>query len=446
MASNVFPSKKSSYGPSNVTSQFLCRNPACCPYKPCDLGHYRNYTPGTSSRLTVCRYQENCSDALCLYYHPHRKTKPVCTNWWNCSSYWCRYSHAHSLRPPVCKKGSTCSTQGCCRIHPPSNTCNYSTAKWTVLTQLSHLVEQFLDFSDCRKSVSQVCRAMNNAFSTNSTRLTRAYKFRNKFLPLRCLHFGDFELFVPSDFSCIFWADHSQSAIISSLPNYFSFLTKSLSVKNITELERTFVASVPFNSWVVVENNDKQIVLEYPVGVDLSWQTRTTLYSLTTIDVCSPDGIWHTCKIIDVDTSHIVVEYPWWFTNDGHVFTSGLDYPSCQLAPAGSQAYNWRLLVGVGSSVRYKSHGLVTTVLINHAEPGLYQGLSREGAYVLIPEDLVDTTSEQFGPSMSRYTLSPAQLSLPRLNMTDLSKKTVVTFHRDTRYDTPEIQVVEKNT
>lgn len=426
-----------------VTSSFLCDNPACCPTPSCTLGHKVGHVPGSATQLRVCKYGTACSDALCCFYHPNHKYKGLCSHWADCVNFYCRYSHAHKLRRPICRQGGSCDKSNCRRIHPPTNAALEGTPLWSVFTGLSYLIEAFTDFADCRQ-LSLTCHSLNAHFSTHKARLARSYSMANKYLSLPAIdHYGIFDVWVPSQDVRLYATNDFSLVRASTVCNYFSYLLDGVDITSLGALQKRFVSAPPAGEWLLVSNDDERLVLEYPRGVNLCWQTKEKLSSLQEVDVCYTTGVWYTCTVCRVSDDSITVDFPWWFSCNqvSPLRTYTTTYPSALIAPARSQGFDWRSRIRVGSRLLYRIGGLTLTVRILAEDLGFYIAKSKYLKFEF-PTSLEDTPQHQFAPLPASYTLSPAEFSIPKLDLSDPTTRTRITFHARTRYDLPEVLVL----
>lgn len=378
-----------------------------------------------------------------FFYHPNHKYKPLCPNWADCTYVYCRLSHSHKLRRPRCKMGHMCEDENCRRLHPPTNAALEGSALWTVLTSTPYLIEGFLDFEDCRQ-LSLTCHRTNHSFSTNKARLTRDFSLRKKYLILPTInHYGLFNVRVPFEHVHMWAAARFSLVYVGTACNYFSFLFDIVAATDPKTLDGCFGPEPQPTSheWVLVDNDDKHLVLEYPVGVDIRWQTPETLSALREIDVCCPAGVWYTCLIREIaKTGTITVEFPWWYSTFPESRVRTMSYPSAFIARARTYVPDWRSKLGVGSRLRCRIGEEVLHMRISDEGLGVYTAVNAFFVAVF-PVSLEDTADRQFAPELSSYIMSDAQFNIPRLDMTDRTKRTRVTFHTATRYDLPDLLV-----
>ena len=312
---------------------------------------------------------------------------------------------------------------------------------WTVLTKVPYLIEGFLCFQESQQ-LSFVSRDMNYGFSTNKKRVTRFYNFQNKYIKLTSLdHFGTLSAWVPFKYTSIFTRSSFSKMYISTTANYFKFLFDDVGFNSVHLLWNHFKEPQP-DEWVVVANSDKEFVLEYSTGVNLNWQTRETLQALDKVDVCSLYGVWFTCSVVDVFEDLITIAWPWWYSTNGVVVTTTYAYPSAYIAHASTQAFDWRQTISVGSYLRHRNQGIPKRVHIVSEEFGTYVALCDPMFVIEFPTSLEDTTDVQLGPELTSYILSPAQFSVPRLDFSDHSCRTRVTYTVESRYDVPSISLL----
>jgi hypothetical protein len=313
-----------------------------------------------------------------------------------------------------------------------------------VLVALPHLLESFVDLSSSR-GLSLTCRALNGVFSTNPKRFLSGKTSHGLCLASKH-YFGAFEVWVPLRFAQLVPDRWFSRLFVSTLPNLFSFLFEPVTCHSALDV-LACIRPLPKSEvcWRVVRNDSDRMVLEYPLGVNMLWQEFSFLRLLDAVDVCSASGVWCTCKVIEVTDKMVIVQLPWWFSSRSGGDLKCVTYPSAYLAKAGSQAYNWRAHLRHGSRLQLKVVGqsrLFWVTLCFPSASSMYNGYTAtDGVHMFLLDGLEDTDSILLGPHAHGYTLSSEGFSISKLDLSDTTKRTRVSFYARYRYDVPRVTV-----
>lgn len=316
---------------------------------------------------------------------------------------------------------------------------------------MSHIIEEFLTFKECRY-VSLVCIDFNHLFSTNPERINRQYGLHKKAVVVDVKRLGYAvargPLSVP--FQHVELQSENRFTAVSVKPNiqrarlqfwWFGLISTTRQFRDTVSLRKAFEAPSE-ECFAVVECYEDSLVIEHPKGVSIEWQTKAFLSSVSQVDVCSCYGVWFTCDVLSVQEDIVTVEFPWWY-GVNVVRKSRQAYPSAYIAPAGTQAYDWRNKLKKGSRVVYSENlAMDSRVEVKvreiRGERCIVVDVRPDGE-TMFEVPLGDGVHGSLGPLLSYYISTNAQLQLRNLDYSDTTCRTRVTFSHENRNKLPTV-------